>query len=70
VKLLNIYSGRDIFILIISAILENFGYRQLVSWWRVLGSFKALKNQAEWGKPERKGFNQQYSSTQQVGGIR
>lgn len=47
---------RQILGLFIAAILENFGYRQLISWWRlqgVLGSL--LSRQAEWGQMKRLG---------------
>jgi cellulose synthase/poly-beta-1,6-N-acetylglucosamine synthase-like glycosyltransferase len=47
---------REILGLFIAAILENFGYRQLISWWRlqgVLGSL--LSRRAEWGQMKRLG---------------
>lgn len=53
---LNYFSYRDIFILIFYAIAENFGPRQLFSFWRIGGYFNILKKPQGWGKLERKGF--------------
>jgi cellulose synthase/poly-beta-1,6-N-acetylglucosamine synthase-like glycosyltransferase len=44
-------------ILILFAILENFGYRQVISLHRVVSSFKALRESGVWGAQKRKGFN-------------
>ena len=49
-------SHKDTFILIIYAIIENFGYRQMISLHRVLSSFSALKESGQWGAQKRKGF--------------
>jgi cellulose synthase/poly-beta-1,6-N-acetylglucosamine synthase-like glycosyltransferase len=38
------------------AALENFGYRQLNTWWRVKGTFSALRGVESWGRMTRKGF--------------
>lgn len=38
------------------AILENFGYRQLETWWRVTGVVDFMKRRQEWGAVTRKGF--------------
>jgi len=38
------------------AIVENFGYRQLSSWWRFRGTVSALRRKTGWGELERKGF--------------
>jgi cellulose synthase/poly-beta-1,6-N-acetylglucosamine synthase-like glycosyltransferase len=38
------------------AALENFGYRQLNSWWRVKGTISAIRGVKGWGKMTRKGF--------------
>lgn len=38
------------------AVLENFGYRQLQSYWRIKGLFSLLRRRKGWGKMERKGF--------------
>ena len=55
-KDLGYFKYRDIFILLLYAVLENFGPRQLVSFWRVVGFFKMLGKSQGWGKIERKGF--------------
>lgn len=38
------------------ALLENFGYRQINAWWRLQGTFEALRGKEGWGKMTRKGF--------------
>lgn len=38
------------------AILENFGYRQLTTWWRIKGLFSYIRRVQTWGTMERKGF--------------
>lgn len=49
-------SKRDTAILILYAIVENFGYRQLISIHRVKSTFSALKESGQWGSQVRKGF--------------
>ena len=45
-----------IFKLTACAVLENFGYRQLNSWWRMLAMVQlALNKKTSWGKMKRKG---------------
>jgi cellulose synthase/poly-beta-1,6-N-acetylglucosamine synthase-like glycosyltransferase len=36
--------------------LENFGYRQLTSWWRIAGLFDFLRGRRHWGAMARTGF--------------
>lgn len=48
---------RDVFILSLYAFLENFGYRQMHSWWRFKGLVDFLKGNKEWGKMTRTGFS-------------
>lgn len=38
------------------ALIENFGYRQLSAWWRLKGTFSALRGKEGWGHMTRKGF--------------
>lgn len=39
-----------------AAILENFGYRQLNSWWRIVGLYRwAFNTKGGWGEMKRKG---------------
>ncbi|UCH11811.1 MAG: glycosyltransferase family 2 protein [Fidelibacterota bacterium] len=47
----------DLLKLFLLAILENFGYRQLTSYWRIRGFFSGLRRVKGWGKMERKGFD-------------
>lgn len=43
-------SKRDLFILICAAAVENFGYRQLMFYWRLEGTIKwLLKTESSWG---------------------
>jgi cellulose synthase/poly-beta-1,6-N-acetylglucosamine synthase-like glycosyltransferase len=39
------------------AFLENFGYRQLNSWWRLKGIISAIRGVEGWGVMTRKGFS-------------
>lgn len=39
------------------AALENFGYRQINTWWRVQGMISAFRGVQSWGKMTRKGFD-------------
>jgi cellulose synthase/poly-beta-1,6-N-acetylglucosamine synthase-like glycosyltransferase len=55
-KDLDYFSYKDIFIMVLYAIAENFGPRQFFSFWRVGGYFNMLKKPQGWGKLERKGF--------------
>jgi cellulose synthase/poly-beta-1,6-N-acetylglucosamine synthase-like glycosyltransferase len=48
--------ARDLFILTLAAILENFGYRQLNNVWRVLGFVQYLRGKQGWGTMVRRGF--------------
>ncbi len=38
------------------AIIENIGYRQLNSWWRLRGMWSAIRGRTSWGEQQRKGF--------------
>lgn len=49
-------SKRDLMRLILVAILENFGYRQLNSWWRLRGLWQFARGRRHnWGKMKRVG---------------
>ena len=50
------FSMKDLLILIVYAIIENFGPRQFFSIWRVSALFKVLKKPVGWQKAQRKGF--------------
>ena len=42
--------------LLIGAVLENFGFRQLTVWWRVRAFWEYLRGDMSWGAMERKGM--------------
>ena len=48
---------RDLFKLVLYGVLENFGYRQLNTFWRVKGLISFVRKNTEWGDMERKGFD-------------
>lgn len=50
-KYLDINQLLELFVL---AVLENFGYRQLTSWYRVVGTIEYIRGDHKWGKMERK----------------
>ncbi len=50
---------RDLGRLILVAFIENLGYRQLATWWRIRGLFSALRGDHTWGTLERRGFKTQ-----------
>ena len=50
------FTMKELMILILYSIVENFGPRQLISFWRVVGYINSLKKPKGWGKMERKGF--------------
>jgi len=51
------YEGmRDRLWLLLWALLENLGYRQLTVFWRLRGLFKCWRGRTEWGTMERRGF--------------
>jgi hypothetical protein len=39
-------------------IVENFGYRQLTTWWRFMGTVDYFRGRRDWGVMTRKGFSQ------------
>ena len=49
--------GRQVAKLALVAVAENFGYRQLTTWWRLIGLWRwATGREAQWGKMRRKGM--------------
>ncbi|PKK97495.1 MAG: hypothetical protein CVV58_00985 [Tenericutes bacterium HGW-Tenericutes-3] len=50
------YTNKETGILILIAILENFGYRQMMSLQRALSTFSALRENGSWGSQKRQGF--------------
>ena len=43
-------------VLTYAAVLENFGYRQLNNWWRVVGWWEFMRGKTGWGSMTRTGF--------------
>ena len=59
------YEGmRDRLWLLLWALLENFGYRQLTVVWRLRGFYKFWRGRMEWGAMERRGFARAESAAQ------
>jgi len=53
--------ARDLVVLTGAAVLENFGYRQLNSVWRIMGVFEFLIGRRQnWGVMTRRGFKKDY----------
>lgn len=50
------YSNKETLLLILIAVIENFGYRQLISIQRVFSTFSALRENGSWGSQNRQGF--------------
>ena len=48
--------ARDLAILALIAVLENFGYRQISNLWRVQGFWQYLRGKQGWGTMTRVGF--------------
>jgi cellulose synthase/poly-beta-1,6-N-acetylglucosamine synthase-like glycosyltransferase len=48
--------GRDLPLLMIVAVLENCGYRQLNAWWGCVGTVQAWSGGGEWGAMKRRAF--------------
>ena len=54
------YAGfGDRVLLVVWALLENLGYRQMTVWWRLAGLWKYLRGSRSWGVMERAGFGGQ-----------
>jgi cellulose synthase/poly-beta-1,6-N-acetylglucosamine synthase-like glycosyltransferase len=50
-------SVRDLGRLLIGAVLENFGFRQLTVWWRVRAFWEYFRGDLSWGAMERRGVS-------------
>lgn len=48
--------ARDLVLLTVAAVLENFGYRQINNFWRLRGTWQYLRRSQSWGAMTRKGF--------------
>lgn len=50
--------GRHLAVLALFVVLENFGYRQLSAWWRLVGLFRWItQREGSWGTMKRKGVS-------------
>ena len=49
-------TGADLPRLVAVALFENYGYRQLNTWWGVVGTFQALTGRDGWGRMKRTAF--------------
>jgi len=47
---------KDLMLLIVLGLVENFGYRQLTTWWRLRGTIDYFRGKSGWGAMTRKGF--------------
>lgn len=47
---------RDLLWLVAYGVFENFGYRQLTTWWRIKGIIDFFRGKQAWGAMTRKGF--------------
>lgn len=50
-------SAREILLLLCVTVFENFGYRQINTFWRLKGLFNYLRGQKSWGQMQRRGFS-------------
>ncbi len=56
VELRRIERARDLALLALVAVVENFGYRQINNLWRIRGYWQFLRKKQGWGTMTRKGF--------------
>jgi cellulose synthase/poly-beta-1,6-N-acetylglucosamine synthase-like glycosyltransferase len=48
--------GRDLALLLTIAVVENFGYRQMNTWWGCVGTIQAMTGKQGWGAMKRRSF--------------
>lgn len=48
--------ARELSLLLAAAVVENFGYRQLNNFWRIMGLWQYLRGRSDWGQMARLGF--------------
>jgi hypothetical protein len=56
IQLRRLPHARDLAILTLVAVLENFGYRQVNNLWRIRGWWQFMRKSEAWGEMVRKGF--------------
>ena len=54
---------RDLGWMIATALIENVGYRQMATWWRIKGLVSALRGDHSWGVQDRRGFQTEDSES-------
>lgn len=54
---------RDLIKLTLFGVFENFGYRQINTFWRILAIVSFIRKKSDWGDMERKGFGPAESKT-------
>ena len=54
---------KHLIILMVAALLENFGYRQMTAFWRFKGFIEYYMGKRDWGKMEKEGFKQKNNET-------
>ncbi len=59
---------KDLLVLFCYAILENFGYRQLHSWWRLRGLWDFYRRKQGWGQADRRSFVMQNAGSKSAKG--
>ena len=58
------YAGKgDALLLVMWALVESVGYRQLTVWWRLRGLARFFLGRTDWGVMSRKGFHSSEVST-------
>ena len=56
IQLRRFTKARELIVLALIAVVENFGYRQLSNYWRLQGWWQFMRKQQSWGTMTRKGF--------------
>jgi len=56
IQLRRFTKARELIVLALIAVVENFGYRQLSNYWRLQGWWQFMRKQKGWGMMTRKGF--------------
>jgi len=55
-KEIKMMTSKELLIMLGYAVLENFGYRQMISIQRLFSTFSAIRETGQWGSQQRKGF--------------
>jgi cellulose synthase/poly-beta-1,6-N-acetylglucosamine synthase-like glycosyltransferase len=57
---------KHLIILMFASMFENFGYRQMTAFWRFKGLVEYYLGKREWGKMEKKGFNEKRMKEEKI----